>query len=75
MSNIGILLMFAELSVLWPEEAKWEKKPKTHPPPKKTEHAFFPNYLTLRNVHFSDDCALIASLSAQVYCLYNISPI
>lgn len=32
------------------------------------------NYLTLRNVHFSDDCALIASYSAQVYCLYNISP-
>jgi len=29
--------------------------------------------LTLRNVHFSDDCALIASNSAQVYRLYNIS--
>lgn len=33
----------------------------------------FLNYLTLRNVHFSDDCALIASYSAQVDCLYNMS--
>ena len=59
--------MFAELSALWPEEAKQKKQ--------KNGARFFPNYSTLRNVHFSDDCALIASLSAQVCCLYNISPI
>lgn len=40
---------------------------------KKLKRELFLNNLTLRNVHFSDDCALIASYSAQVYCLYNIS--
>lgn len=30
------------------------------------------NYLTLRNMHFSDDCAMIASYSSQVYCLFKI---
>lgn len=33
----------------------------------------FLNRLTLRNVHFSDECALIASNSAQVDHFYNIS--
>lgn len=53
-------IIFAELPVLLPRE--------------KTLSKLFLNYLTLRNVHFSDDCALIASQSAQVYCLYKISP-
>lgn len=37
----------------------------------KTVSKPFQSYLTLRNTHFSDDCALIASYSAQVYCWYN----
>lgn len=32
------------------------------------------NYLTLKEIYtFQTTCAVIASYSAQVYCLYNIS--
>lgn len=62
--HIGILLIFTLIFAL--VSVAWRKK-------KNSVSKLFLNYLTLRNVHFSDDCALIASYSAQVDCLYNMS--
>lgn len=66
--------MFAELSALWPEEAKWKKKQKN-----KTEHAFFritwlwETYTSQMTVHW-----LLLSQLRCTACIisppYSVSP-